>query len=42
MHEYIKGAYREFTLDSIFSDEIEIPVNKIIWKSRHQIGRAHV
>ncbi len=35
MNEYIKGAYREFTLDSIFSEDVQVPDNKIIWKSRN-------
>ncbi|MDP4200814.1 MAG: hypothetical protein Q8902_14735 [Bacteroidota bacterium] len=38
MIEYKQGAYREFNLETIFSDEVQVPDNKIIWRSRHLLA----
>src|SRR5438876_3278117 len=29
-----RGAYREFTLDSIFSEDVTMPEAKIIWRTK--------
>jgi hypothetical protein len=34
MDTQFRGAYRQFTVDSIFSDDLRVPERKILWKTK--------
>jgi hypothetical protein len=37
MDPQFRGAYRHFTVDTIFSDDVPVPDHKIIWRTRPKV-----